>query len=144
MQSSVSRRCAVSEWIQRNRLLPKSVPQQRPFLLRNFSPPGLVPVPGDEESAGVNYSHRSPEGNRHSRRLLNQGSNSAAKTKGSIFEIVYRRSVPGLGSGNSETSAIGSIHRILNPTKHKRSDFRLWVLGPTSASGSCFGINRFL
>src|SRR2546430_2467450 len=28
--------------------------------------------PGDEESAGVNYSHRSPKGNRHMRRLLNQ------------------------------------------------------------------------
>ena len=50
--------------------------------------------PGDEESAGVNYSHRSPKGNRHMRRLLNQAANAAAKTKGSIFEIVYRRSVP--------------------------------------------------
>src|SRR5262249_40111609 len=39
--------------------------------------------PGDEESAGVNYSHRSPKGNRHMRRLLNQAANSAAKTKGS-------------------------------------------------------------
>ena len=28
--------------------------------------------PGDEESAGVNYSHRSPKGNRHMRRVLNQ------------------------------------------------------------------------
>jgi len=52
--------------------------------------------PGDEESAGVNYNHRSPKGNRHMRRLLNQAANSAAKTKGSIFEIVYRRSVPRL------------------------------------------------
>jgi transposase len=26
--------------------------------------------PGEEESAGVNYSHRSPKGNRHMRRLL--------------------------------------------------------------------------
>src|SRR2546423_906968 len=44
--------------------------------------------PGDEESAGVNYSHRSPKGNRHMRRLLNQAANAAARTKGSIFEIV--------------------------------------------------------
>src|SRR5215469_11321409 len=50
--------------------------------------------PGDEESAGVNYSHRSPKGNRHMRRILNQTANAAARTKGSIFEIVYRRSVP--------------------------------------------------
>jgi len=64
--------------------------------------------PGDEESAGVNYSHRSPQGNRHMRRLLNQAANAASKTKGSIFEIVYRRSVPRLG----HNQAIGAIaHR---------------------------------
>jgi transposase len=49
---------------------------------------------GDDESAGVNYSHRSPNGNRQMRRVLNQAANAAARTKGSIFEIVYRRSVP--------------------------------------------------
>lgn len=53
--------------------------------------------PGDEESAGVNYSHRSPKGNRHMRRILNQAANAAVKSPGSIFEIVYRRSVPRLG-----------------------------------------------
>ncbi len=64
--------------------------------------------PGDEESAGVNYSHRSPKGNRHMRRLLNQAANAAVKAKGSIFEIVYRRSVPRLG----HNQAIGAIaHR---------------------------------
>jgi transposase len=64
--------------------------------------------PGDEESAGVNYSHRSPQGNRHMRRLLNQAANAAVKVKGSIFEIVYRRSVPRLG----HNQVIGAIaHR---------------------------------
>jgi transposase len=64
--------------------------------------------PGDDESAGVNHSHRSPQGNRHMRRLLNQAANAAARTKGSIFEIVYRRSVPRLG----HNQAIGAIaHR---------------------------------
>jgi transposase len=64
--------------------------------------------PGDDESAGVNYSHRSPKGNRHMRRLLNQGANAAVKVKGSIFEIVYRRCVPRLG----HNQAIGAIsHR---------------------------------
>jgi len=64
--------------------------------------------PGDEESAGVNYSHRSPQGNRHMRRLLNQAANAAVKVKGSIFEIVYRRTVPRLG----HNQAIGAIaHR---------------------------------
>ena len=64
--------------------------------------------PGNEESAGVNYSHRSPQGNRHMRRLLNQAANAAVKVKGSIFEIVYRRSVPRLG----HNQVIGAIaHR---------------------------------
>jgi transposase len=64
--------------------------------------------PGDDESAGVNYSHRSPKGNRHMRRVLNQTANAAARTKGSIFEIVYRRSVPRLGHNQT----IGAIaHR---------------------------------
>ena len=64
--------------------------------------------PGDNESAGVNYSHRSPKGNRQMRRVLNQTANAAARTKGSIFEMVYRRSVPHLG----HNQAIGAIaHR---------------------------------
>ena len=64
--------------------------------------------PGDDESAGVNYSHRSPKGNRHMRRLLNQAANAAVKVKGSIFEVIYRRCVPRLG----HNQAIGVIaHR---------------------------------
>jgi len=65
--------------------------------------------PGNEESAGVNYSHRSPKGNRHMRRLLNQCANAAVKMKGSVFEIVYRRFVLRLG----HNQAIGAIaHRL--------------------------------
>jgi transposase len=54
--------------------------------------------PGDEESAGVSQSHRCPKGNRHMRRILNQTANAAVKTKGSIFEIKYRRLVPPPGT----------------------------------------------
>ena len=65
--------------------------------------------PGAEESAGVNASHRCPKGNRQMRRLLNQAANAAVKTKGSIFELVYRRLVPRLG----HAQAIGAIaHRL--------------------------------
>jgi transposase len=65
--------------------------------------------PGEEESAGVNYSKRSPKGNRHMRRVLNQAANAAVKYKGSIFEIVYRRLVPRLGHNQT----IGAIaHRM--------------------------------
>ena len=65
--------------------------------------------PGEEESAGVNRSKRSPKGNRQMRRILNQAANAAVKHKGSIFEIVYRRFVPRLGHNKS----IGAIaHRL--------------------------------
>ena len=60
--------------------------------------------PGDEETAGVNHSHRSPKGNRQMRRILNQSANAAARTKGSLFEIVYRRSVPPFGTQSSDRS----------------------------------------
>ena len=64
--------------------------------------------PGTEESAGVNYS-RSPKGNRQMKGLLNQAANAAVRTKGSIFEFVYRRLVVRLG----HAQAIGAIaHRL--------------------------------
>ena len=65
--------------------------------------------PGEHESAGVSYSHRSPKGSRPMRRLLNQAANAAVKTKGSFFQLVYRRLVPRLG----HAQAIGAIaHRL--------------------------------
>src|SRR5215204_2164410 len=65
--------------------------------------------PGNEESAGVNYSHRCPKGNRQIRRVLNQAANAAVKAKGTIFAVVYRRLVPRLG----HAQAIGAItHRL--------------------------------
>ena len=65
--------------------------------------------PGNEESAGVNYSHRCPKGNRQMRRVLNQAANAAVKAKGTIFAVVYRRIAPRLG----HAQAIGAItHRL--------------------------------
>ncbi len=53
--------------------------------------------PGNEESAGESQSTRSPKGNRHMRRLLNQAAQSAVKAKGSIFEVTFHRLLPQLG-----------------------------------------------
>ena len=65
--------------------------------------------PGNEESAGVNYSHRCPKGNRQMRRVVNQAAKAAVRAKGTIFAIVYRRLVPRLG----HAQAIGAIaHRL--------------------------------
>jgi transposase len=84
----------------------RSCPTPRLQSSRNRSWVGACP--GDDEGAGVNYNHRSPKGNRHMRRVLNQAANAAARVKGSIFEIAYRRSVPRLGHNQT----IGAIaHR---------------------------------
>lgn len=65
--------------------------------------------PGDDETAGVNRSKRSPKGNRQMRRILYEAANAAVKHKGSIFEIVYRRLVLRLGHNKT----IGAIaHRL--------------------------------
>ena len=70
---------------------------------------GVGSCPGDEESAGVSHSHRSPKGHRPMRRILNQAAKAAAKAKGSIFEILDRRSVT--RRGHNQT--IGVIaHRL--------------------------------
>jgi transposase len=65
--------------------------------------------PGDEETAGVSRSHRSPKGNRQMRRILNQAANAAVKYKGSVFQTLYRRYVTRLGHNQT----IGVIaHRL--------------------------------
>ena len=53
--------------------------------------------PGRVESAEVSKSDRSPKGNKQMRRVLDQVANAAVRTKGSVFEALYRRLVPRLG-----------------------------------------------
>jgi transposase len=69
--------------------------------------------PGREESAEVSKNNRSPKGNKMMRRVLNQVANAAVKTKGSIFQSVYRRLVAHLGPNK----AIWAIaHRLCRLT----------------------------
>jgi len=75
--------------------------------------------PGDDESAGVSYSHRSPKGNRQMRRLLNQAANAAAKTKGSIFELAYRRLVPRLGHAQTIGAIVHRLCRLIWKILHQ-------------------------
>jgi transposase len=65
--------------------------------------------PGKEESAEQNHSSRSAKGNKYMRRLLNQAAHAAARSKGTHFQIVFRRLLPRLGY----QSAIWAIaHRL--------------------------------
>jgi transposase len=69
--------------------------------------------PGREESAEVSKNDRSPKGNRMMRRVLNQVANAAVKSKGSVFQNLYRRLVVRLG----HNKAIWAIaHRLCRLT----------------------------
>jgi hypothetical protein len=76
--------------------------------------------PGDQESAGVSRSHRSPKGNRHVRRILNQAANAAVKHKGSIFELLYRRYVPRLGHNQTIGMMAHRLCRLIRKILHQR------------------------
>jgi transposase len=75
--------------------------------------------PGKEETAGVNHSPRSPKGNRHMRRLLNQAANAAVKHKGSIFAILYQRYVPRMGHNQAIAVIAHRLCRLIWKILHQ-------------------------
>jgi transposase len=79
--------------------------------------------PGEQESGGVSKSHRSPKGNRHMRRILNQSANAAVKVKGSIFENVYRRLVPRLGHKQTIGAIAHRLCRLIWIILHRRARY---------------------
>jgi transposase len=69
--------------------------------------------PGRQESAAVSVSDRSPKGNGTMRRVLTQVALAAVKTKGCIFQTLYRRLTPRLG----HAKAIWAVaHRLCRLT----------------------------
>jgi transposase len=69
--------------------------------------------PGREESAEVSRNNRSPKGNRMMRRVLTLVANAAVKSKGSVFESLYRKFVVRMG----HNKAIWAIaHRLCRLT----------------------------
>jgi transposase len=75
--------------------------------------------PGEEESAGISASNRSPKGNRFMRRLLNLAANAAVKAKGSIFEIVFRRLLPRLGFKQAIWAIAHRLSRLIWKILHQ-------------------------
>jgi transposase len=75
--------------------------------------------PGNEESAGESQSTRSPKGNRHMRRLLNQAAQAAVKAKGSIFEMTFHRLLPRLGYKQAIWAIAHRLCRLLWLLLHK-------------------------
>ena len=79
--------------------------------------------PGDQESAGKSQSTRSPKGNRHMRRLLNQAAQSAVKVKGSIFEITFKRLLPRMKYKSAIWAIAHRLCRLLWLLLSKRVDY---------------------
>ena len=79
--------------------------------------------PGAQESAGVNYSHRSPQGNRPMRRILSQAANAAVKTKGSVFQLLYRRLVVRIGHAQAIWAVAHRLCRLIWKILHQRVDY---------------------
>jgi len=75
--------------------------------------------PGEEKSAGVNHNRRSPKGNRHLRRILNQAANAAVKLKGSIFAVLYRRYVVRFGHNLSIAVIAHRLCRLIWKILHQ-------------------------
>jgi transposase len=76
--------------------------------------------PGNEESAGESQSTRSPKGNRHMRRLLNQAAQSAVKVKGGIFAVTFHRLLPRLGYKQAIWAIAHRLCRLLWLILHKQ------------------------
>jgi transposase len=65
--------------------------------------------PGSQQSAGVNYSHRSAKGNRYLRRLLCQIAWAAIHTKDTFFAGLFARLKPRV---DGKGAAWAVAHRI--------------------------------
>jgi transposase len=79
--------------------------------------------PGREESAGVSKSNRSPKGNRHLRRILNQAANAAVKSQGSIFQLHYRRMVIRMGHNKAIWAIAHRLSKLVWLILHRGVDY---------------------
>lgn len=69
--------------------------------------------PGQEESADENRSSRSPKGNKYLRRVLTEAAQAAVKTKGSHFQVVFRRLLPRLGYKQALWAVVHRLCRVV-------------------------------
>jgi transposase len=76
--------------------------------------------PGRHESAEENHSRRSAKGNRYARRLLTEAANAAVKTKGSHWQVVFRRLVPRLGYAQAVWAVAHRLCRVVWKILHDK------------------------
>jgi len=75
--------------------------------------------PGRNESAGVSTSDRCPKGNRTLRRVLTEVALAAIKTKGCVFQLLYRRLVVRLGHAKTIWAIAHRLCRLVWKILHQ-------------------------
>jgi len=103
--------------------------------------------PGREESAEVSRNNRSPKGNRMMRRVLTQVANAAVKSKGSVFQNLYRKLVPRLGHNKAIWAIAHRLCRLTWKILHQGVRYIEFGNDPTrelSRNGrpNCFGTSQ--
>jgi transposase len=76
--------------------------------------------PGREESAEVSKNNRSPKGNRMMRRVLTLVANAAVKSKGSVFQNLYRKFVVRMGHNKAIWAIAHRLCRLTWKILHQR------------------------
>ena len=80
--------------------------------------------PGSQESAGVNYSHRSAKGNRYLRRLLCQVAWAAIHTKDTFFAGLFARLKPRVEGKGAAWAVAHRIAKIVWLVLHEEVEYQ--------------------
>jgi transposase len=80
--------------------------------------------PGSQESAGVNYSHRSAKGNRYLRRLLCQIAWAAIHTKGTFFAGLFARLKPKVEGKGACWAVAHRIAKVVWLVLHREVEYQ--------------------
>jgi transposase len=80
--------------------------------------------PGSQESAGVNYSHRSAKGNRYLRRLLCQIAWAAIHTKQTFFASLFGRLKPRIEGKGAAWAVAHRISKVIWLVLHNEVDYQ--------------------
>jgi transposase len=79
--------------------------------------------PGSQESAGINYSHRSAKGNRYLRRLLCQIAWAAIHTKDTFFASLFARLKPRVEGKGAAWAVAHRIAKIVWLVLHQEVEY---------------------
>ena len=80
--------------------------------------------PGSQQSAGVNYSHRSAKGNRYLRRLLCQIAWAAIHTKDTFFASLFARLKPKVEGKGAAWAVAHRIAKIVWLVLHQEVEYQ--------------------